>query len=404
MMKYGSYLSLLLLILFSCKREAPMPVDSFRLQLDMPAECREEIRYAGKTVYFRGAEDYTFRTDARGGVDISSLIPGIYDINTYVELSGRAYKAMLKVEDPTIADDDRLMLGVSLMNRRIFRAEDLTLQLLAMQLSDLVISKVYYSGTKDKMERNYTADTYVELFNNSDRTVYADGLYLALAESVSPAAYPAKDNPDSIYARQICRFPGSGTDYPLAPGSSLLVAARSARNHRESAPTSVDLSVADFEVKLEEGMGNPDVRRLPIISNSTTLAYFNLISGGPNAVFLFATDEDVVNTWPEVYQRGKTSGERFRRIHRHVVLDGVECLKNPSQSAPDVNTKRLPDQVDAGFVTIDAVNGYNGQSVERRVSRFENGRYYLVDTNNSSSDFVTCNDPTPGKYDKEGLQ
>ncbi len=398
-----SYLFALMALLLSCRREAPVSVDAFRVQLDMPLECREEVRYAARAVQFRGPADYTFLTDAAGGVDVTGLIPGIYDINTYYEMSGRDYKALLKAES-SLADDARIMLGLSLMNRRIFRAEDMTLQIQAMLLSDLVISKVYYSGTKDKMDRNYTVDTYIELFNNSDRTVYADGLYLALAESVSPAAYPVKDNPDSIYARQICRFPGSGTDWPLAPGKTLLVAARSARNHLESAPSSVDLSGADFEVKAEEGSGNPDVRRLPIISNSTNIQYLNLTNGGPNAVFLFATDEDVVRDWPEVYQRGRTSGERFRRMHKRFVLDGVECLKNPSQSAPDVNTKRLPDQVDAGFVTIDAVNGYNGQSVERRVSRFENGRYYLVDTNNSSSDFVTCNDPTPGKYDKEGLQ
>ena len=304
-----------------------------------------------------------------------------------------------------VSDDDaRVMLGVSLMNRRIFNAEDLQLQVLAMQLSDLVISKVYYSGTKDKMDRNYTADGYVELFNNSDHIVYADGLYLALAESVSPAAYPAKDNPDYIYARQICRFPGTGTDIPVAPGKTLLVAARSARNHKESAPTSVDLSHADFEVKLEAGSGNPDVPMLPIISNSTAVQYFNLLSGGPNAVFLFATDDDVVNDWPEVYQKGKTSGERFRRVPKGVALDAVECLKKPAQSAPDVGTKRFQSEIDAGYITINAVNGYNCQSVERRVSRFENGRYYLVDTNNSSSDFVVSNDPTPGKYDKEGLQ
>ena len=403
MMKRVSYLFVLGLLLMACKREVPVAIDSFRMQFTMPEECRDDIFYAAQIVNFRGPAQYSFRTDARGGVDIPSLIPGIYDINTYIEMSGREYKAMLK-EASTLSDDARMMLGVSLMNRRIFSAEDLNLQILAMQLSDLVISKVYYSGTKDKMDRNYTVDGYVELFNNSDHTVYADGLYLALAESVSPAAYPAKDNPDSIYARQICRFPGAGTDFPVEPGKTLLVAARSARNHKESAPTSVDLSHADFEVKLEDGSGNPDVRRLPIISNSTAVQYFNLLSGGPNAVYLFATDEDVVNDWPEVYQRGKTSGERFRRMHKSVVLDAVECLKKPAQSDPDVNTKRFQAEIDAGYITINAVNGYNCQSVERRVSRFENGRYYLVDTNNSSSDFTVSNDPTPGKYDKEGLQ
>ena len=223
MMKRLSYLFVLGLLLMACKREAPVAIDAFRLQFEMPAECRDDIVYAARTVNFRGPAQYTFQTDAQGGVDVPALIPGIYDINTYFELSGREYKAMLK-EPSTLSDDARIMLGRSL-NRRIFSAEDLKLQILAMQMSDLVISKIYYSGTKDKMDRNYTVDGYVELFNNSDHTVYADGLYLALAESVSPAVFPVKDNPDSIYTRQICRFPGSGTDLPIEPGKTLLIAA-----------------------------------------------------------------------------------------------------------------------------------------------------------------------------------
>ena len=265
-----------------------------------------------------------------------------------------------------------------------------------------MVSKVYYAGTKDLMGRNYGADSYVEIFNNSDEVLFIDGKYLGLAESVSPAAYPAHENPDSIYLRQICRFPGNGSEYPVLPGGSIVVAAKSARNHQESADNSVDLSHADFEVKAIEGSGNPDVPMLPIISNSTKIQTLNLINGGLNAVVLFETDEDVLS-WPEVYQRGKTSGEMFRRIHKSVVIDGVECLKKPAQTDPDVNTKRLQPDIDAGYITITAVNGYNHESVERKVSRYENGRYYLTDTNNSSADFVVCTDPTPRKYDKEGL-
>jgi hypothetical protein len=276
------------------------------------------------------------------------------------------------------------------------------IDLSAAIVKGLMISKIYYAGTKDQMDRNYGTDAYIEIFNNSDEPVCIDGKYLGLAESVSPAAYPASENPDSIYMRQICRFPGNGSEYPIQPGGSIVIAAKSARNHQESALNTVDLSHADFEVKVIEGSGNPDVPMLPIISNSTKIQTLNLLTGGPNAVVLFETDEDVLS-WPEVYQRGKTSGELFRRIHKSVVIDGVECLKKPAQTDPDVNTKRLQAEIDAGYITITAVNGNNHESVDRKVSRFENGRYYLTDTNNTSADFVVCTDPTPQKYDKEGL-
>ena len=368
----------------------------------MPEEFKANTYYANQKVYLKGSVQYEFTTDIMGMVTVETVVPGIYDIITGMELTGAEYKALVG-DDIALEDKARVNVGVSLMNQRIFQAEDLNIRLSSAVLKDLLISKIYYSGTKDNMDRNYTTDSYIEIFNNSDEVAYLDGKYLGLAESVSPAAYPAKDNPDSIYFRQVCRFPGAGQEHPVQPGGSVVIAARSARNHMESAATSIDLSGADFEVKAMEGSGNPDIPMLPIVTNSTTILTLNLLSGGPNAVVLFETDEDVMS-WPQVYQKGKTSGERFLRMHKKWVSDGVECLKKPAQSDPDVNTKRLQAEVDAGYIVINSVNGYNHESVERKVSKQEGGRYYLTDTNNSSADFVVCTDPTPRKYDKEGLQ
>ena len=386
----------------SCTREAPKPNAPFLLEFRMPEECRADAQYKNQRVFLKGSLSYEFETDVAGMVTVDALVPGIYDIITNWEMSGKQYKTLLKDPAASVDDKARVIVGVSLMNQRLFEARDMVIDLSAAVVKGLMVSKVYYAGTKDLMGRNYGADSYVEIFNNSDEVLFLDGKYLGLAESVSPAAYPAHENPDSIYMRQICRFPGNGREYPVLPGGSIVVAAKSARNHQESADNSVDLSHADFEVKAIEGSGNPDVPMLPIISNSTKIQTLNLINGGLNAVVLFETDEDVLS-WPEVYQRGKTSGEMFRRIHKSVVIDGVECLKKPAQTDPDVNTKRLQPDIDAGYITITAVNGYNHESVERKVSRYQNGRYYLTDTNNSSADFVVCTDPTPRKYDKEGL-
>ncbi|MBR5385788.1 MAG: DUF4876 domain-containing protein [Bacteroidales bacterium] len=390
------------LLAISCTREAPRGTEPFLMEFRLPEELSAGAYYSGQKVYLNGVASYEFETDIRGMVTVESIIPGIYDIVTGMEITGAQYKAMAG-NSVAVEDRARVNIGVSLMNQRIFSAQDLQIQLKTAILRDLMISKIYYSGTKDNMDRNYTTDSYIEIFNNSDEVAYIDGKYLGLAESVSPAAYPSSENPDSIFLRQVCRFPGSGQDYPVRPGGSVVVAARSARNHTESASTSIDLSDADFEVKTMEGSGNPDIPMLPLVTNSTSIATLNLLSGGPNAVVLFETDEDILS-WPQVYQRGKTSGELFLRMHRKWVMDGVECLKKPAQTAPDVSSKRLQDDIDAGYAVITSVNGYNHESVERKVSRYEGGRYYLTDTNNSSVDFVILTDPTPRKYDKEGLQ
>ena len=396
-------LIILCLAAIACQRTAPVGTEGFRLQFVLPGEFKADAAYAGVKVTLDGSAHYEFTTDASGAVAVESVIPGIYDIVTSLEMTGAEYKALLR-EASTVKDDARVIVGVSLTGRRIFRAEDLDIDLTAAVLRELVISKIYYSGTRDKMDRTFTADSYVEIFNNSAEVQYLDGKYLGLAETESTPAYPASENPDSVYLKQLCKFPGSGTDYPVQPGKSILIAASSARNHLESADISADLSGADFEVKAMEGSGNPDVPMLPLVFNSYAgLLELNLISGGPNAVVLVETTEDPM-TWKQVYQRGKTSGRLFLRMHKKWAADGVECLKKPAQSAPDVNTKRLQNDIDAGYQTISSVNGYNNESVERKVSRSEGGRVFLKDTNNSSVDFVVLTDPTPRKYDKEGLQ
>ena len=391
------------LLLGACQRTAPRGTDPFLLEFQMPEEFKSGSYYANQKVYLNGNVSYEFTTDVMGMVSVESVVPGIYDIITGMDLTGAQYKQM--VPGAAVEDKARVNVGVSLMNQRIFQAENLQIRLLSAVIKDLLISKVYYSGTRDKMEQTYDVDAYVEIFNNSDEVVYLDGKYLGLAESTSnPAYYPASENPDSIFLKQLCKFPGSGKDHPIQPGGSVVVAGRSAQNHLENSTTSVDLSGADFEVKTMEGSGNPAVPMLPLISNAYgSMKYLNLISGGPNAVVLVETEEDPT-TWPEVYRKGKTSGEMFRRMHKKWVTDGVECLKKPSQTDPDVNTKRLQADIDAGYAVINSVNGYTHESVERKVARKEGDRYYLTDTNNSSSDFVILTDPTPRKYDKEGLQ
>jgi len=388
----------ILVLSLSCKREEPIQVKNLRIAFNMPSDFKSDVKYSGREVVFKSLYNtYTFSTDANGVLIVPEIIPDEYTINTSWEISGFDYKKLIKNQE-LIEDKAIILLKATLTNYQLFTTKDIQIALDKVIMKSLLISKVYYSGTKDNSNRNYTSDSFVEIFNNSDEVVYADGKYLALAESVSPAAYLAKDNPEYIYTRQICKFPGNGTSYPIEPGKSIVIAARSARDHRTSASSSVDLSTAEFEVKDIDGTGNPDVKALPVISSSTSIKFLNLISGGPNAVFLFETDEDIMQ-WPEFYAPGKTSGERFRRVPVNTVLDGLECLKNNATTGPDVNLKRFQDIIDAGFAFITATSGYTNESVERKVGEIVEGRYILKDSNNSSQDFVIITGPVPKKYD-----
>lgn len=388
--------------LFSCTREEPIQVKEMKIEFNLPSNFTSGVKYSDKEVVFTSQyNSYTFTTDANGVLVIPQIIPDEYTINTTWEMSGSQYMQLISNSE-MVEDKAKVLLKATLTNYPLFVSKNFTVDLEKLIMKSLLISKIYYSGTKDNSNRNYRTDSFVEIFNNSDEVVYLDGKYLALTEAVSPAAYLAKDNPNFIHTRQICRFPGGGNDNPVQPGKSIVIAARSARDHTSSASSSVDLSNADFEVKEIDGTGNPEVKALPVISSSVSIKFLNLLSNGSNAIFIFETDQDIME-WPEVFAPGKTSGERFRKVPVSTVLDGVESLVNNATTGPDVNLKRFQDIVDAGFSYINATSGYTNESLERKVSGLDGERVVLQDSNNSTADFVIITGPTPRKYNHPQL-
>ena len=152
-MKRILFASLMALAL-SCTREAPKPTAPFLLEFRMPEECRADAQYKNQRVFIKGSLSYEFETDVAGMVTVDALVPGIYDIITNWEMSGKEYKALLKDPAAAVEDKARVIVGVSLMNQRLFDARDMVIDLSAAVVKGLMISKVYYAGTKDKMGRN----------------------------------------------------------------------------------------------------------------------------------------------------------------------------------------------------------------------------------------------------------
>lgn len=149
-------------------------------------------------------------------------------------------------------------------------------------LDHLVISEVFYIGTwMEAYERTYldegeTAkekipaqkygqnDSYIKIANPTNEVKYLDGLALGIctldpAQSLSFKT-PADDfTKDKVGISSLVMFPGSGKEYPINPGESILLTA-AAQNHklefviqsddedsRPGNPKSFDLSKADWE-------------------------------------------------------------------------------------------------------------------------------------------------------------
>lgn len=387
-------------IVTSCVDEQNLTlVSEYTVQVTMPDKIKDSYLFVNKSVTLRSQRmTYTTTTDQNGLAKFSNIIPDIYDVYTSWDISGDEY---VNMSDSLVENKPALISGIS-SSHKIFSDSLITLKTLLSVKQSLLISKVYASGTRDFNNSAYTADAYIEIFNNSDEIQYSDGIYLALVEGDSPIAFAAKDNPTDIHARQVFRFPGKGTDYPILPGKSI-VACNSAIDHTANATTTVNLQNADFEFKntLSKPINNPLVESMILIHTSYVgLNYLNLQRGGVNGICMFKTTENV-GSYPLDYPPGKTSGNKFLRIPAKFVFDGVEILAYRSTGV-DVNSKRLQNFIDAGYKTISSTSGYSHESTERKVDtkKSTNARIYLTDTNNSLNDMVTVTDPTQKKYDK----
>ncbi|TRX44133.1 DUF4876 domain-containing protein [Bacteroides sp. HF-5092] len=359
-----------------------------QVKVSMPEGFKSDIQYADRTVTMG---KYTATTNEKGIATFEGVIPDLYDISTSCEITAEEYAEMTGNE----TQNENYVISGSLLKYTVGSSTTIELQTSISVKQSLIISKIYYAGTKDSSNKNYMAGKYIEFFNNSDQTVDIAGLYFGLVESESTPAYTLGSTPEYIYLKQIYRFPSNGVTR-VEPGASIIVA-NSAIDH--AANNEVDLSKADFEAKDTQGKttNNPATPAVELIySTFPTISNMNLVQSGPCSVVLFSTDENV-SSWETVYVDGKDRGNKFVKTPVKYIMDGVECLKNKSTGV-DKSTKRLYNYIDAGYQNTEAISGYTGEVIYRKIAKTENGRTILADTNNSSNDFAVSTEIKPREY------
>ena len=329
---------------------------------------------------------YTFPvTNARSTksftVNATGLIPGIYTAT----LSGKGFTSDI--------ESSGYLVSGSLVNQSMTtngKSFDINAKIGGIK-GDILFKELYFCGVPSY----YFRDQCYELYNNSNKTVYLDGLHIAnLAPSTATTSLPTwEDGLDKfVYAERVWKFPGDGDDYPLQPGESIVVA-QHARNHQEAnAESPVDLSGAEFEFY----MGSTTYSDMPAINMDhvfyqgkadigTVPQWLVSVFGGAYIIFKVPEGEtwDPVNTdW--AVQLGTSSTTRYAKIPINYVWDAVELGNNESM----VNAKRVPGFLDAGMSWVG--NIYCGLSVARKIEEgitLDNGSYMYVDTNNSTDDF-----------------
>lgn len=380
---------------------------------DGAALNNQEVKIKSKTT------EKTVKTDENGVATFEGCMPGVYDISSYVELTGEEYAQKTGSED---AVEECIITAT--LNEQLFdeTREQLPIEMesaiMAITPKDpgqktksIVISKIYSSGSKYNGNKNYMAGRYIELFNQSDQTADVAGMYIGLLESSNPQPYTLdnlKNDPNingtMVVVKQVYRIP-TDKEYLVEGGKSIVIT-NSAVDHTLTAQNQfeADLSGADFEVvDINDKLEHNDnvVKMLREYYAVSSLKGMNLMQGGPCGIILFETDEDI-NTWPTTYGYGKTSGTWvYLLVPNSTIKDGVDFVKNTS-TGPNLSTKRLYDEIDAGCTHIEAINGYTGEVVYRKTARvYPDGRKKLMDTNNSSNDFKVSTTIKPREYDEE---
>ena|GEM_PF-151858 len=396
---------------------------NIQVHLKNPADFKEGAALDNQVVTIKSKTvERTAVTDENGIATFEGCMPDVYNISSYIELTGEEYTEKTGSTDPV--EECRI---TATLNEQLFdeahEQSPIEVEATIMSIINkidgddkkayrryIVISKIYSSGSKYNGNKNYLAGRYIELYNQSDKTVDIAGMYIGLLESTgnSNRLYTIEQlkqdpaiNGQKVAVKQVFRIP-TDKEYLVEGGKSIVIT-NSAIDHSSVNQFEADLSTADFEVVdyMDNLEHNDNVAKLSREFYSiSSLKGMNLMQGGPCGIIIFDTDEDI-NTWATTYGFGKTSGSMvYLLVPNSTIKDGVDFVKNTS-TGPNLSTKRLYDEIDAGCTHIDALSGYTGEVVYRKTARkTSDGRKVLMDTNNSSNDFKVSTTIKPREYDE----
>lgn len=345
------------------------------------------------------AEESVAQIDLATGTASLSLVPGTYNFTA----SGKTYDLNL----------NGVMTGVE-----VFADKTVSIELIASVGSSIIFKEVYFSGVPDF----YFQDAFYEIYNNTDEVQYLDGIILGVVDfGLAPSTWN-KDQPsvwmtgdtytDGKYplTSHVQCFPGNGTDFPIQPRTSVIVAANpidhSARTLAEGDKASpVNLSGADWQLYTDNAM--PADTRIDGIPAMTFLwktwgrEMMPATEGQPIIMARLKNGMSPIDYVADASSIATIPGGSSTSlvIPADCILDAIDIVP----ADPACHIKRIEAKDDAGMAWYTGADGvsngeYSGKSLRRKVAGVTaEGKVILKDTNNSSNDFIIGGGtPTPG--------
>ena len=260
---------------------------------------------------------------------------------------------------------------------------------------DFIIEEIFFAGTATPEGKQYFGDQYIKLYNPTNKVLYADGLVLADSEflTVTKIDYTPNIMAEAFTAGSMVQIPGTGTQYPVQPGKSIVIAEQGI-NHKENNPNSIDLSKADFEnfypprVKDVDGVG---------VTNNINLHGIFIFNNRGNRSYVIARFPEGTATATLQYDYEYKVGTKLMQR---------QALKIPNNwivDAVNLSTKTgfewivTSSSLDSGWAYVandEKDTSRYGKSVRRKVLSEKNGKLIFKDTNNSTDDFEILTTPT----------
>lgn len=268
--------------------------------------------------------------------------------------------------------------------------------------SSLIFGEVFFTGSLNAASTGGLRDTYLTIYNNTTDTIWADGLGIAESAFVNSRnnafeiLTESNDRNLNFTASTIWVVPGTGRDYPVAPGESIKIVDQ-AINWGSLVPGALDHS----DATLEWWDDNAQDTDTPLIPNLLKwYCYSNTIwipSNQCNRSYALVrfpegmdADEYLAKyrgTYDYISAIGTVmTNSKAYLIPNSWIIDGIN-LGNDEMWVYGA----LSPTIDMGYASISTRNSDKerfGKKLSRRVASVcDDGRVILQDTDDSSADF-----------------
>lgn len=394
-MKRTLLIASVLFLFASCLKEPDYRSYQVKLVIDFGTDFLPEHKVGAKVVFFNQLKGYTveMNADADGKVMFSSVEPGFYSVTV-----SHSFDFVGKIHSYN-----------GLKNIEVFGNVSDSVKVNGSSTGIFVIKEIYYSGSTTPAGKPYSGDQYLEIFNNTDKIQYADGISILEHDSYATGENFWKYMSDSIVLRMVWTIPGNGNEVPVLPGKGIVLA-RDGIDHKSDPngnPLSpVNLGNADFEFfvfkeKIED-TDSPGVANLveDFFVTRTNDISFHVKGGSALAIAKLPcknASERKTYLNKNLVAKASVTGSitsYYAKVASEYVIDAVEVTWDEAHAI----YKRFPPELDAGYTYVVSGSG-SGKCIRRKVKEVTNGRVVYKDTNNSTEDFLKDVDPKPKIYE-----